>query len=74
MRKTFLPFSRPSISETEIAAVADVLRSGWITTGPKNAELEKTVLRNHGLQNGRMRLLSHRRHAHRAQGPGDRSR
>jgi UDP-4-amino-4-deoxy-L-arabinose-oxoglutarate aminotransferase len=41
MRKTFLPFSRPSISETEIAAVADVLRSGWITTGPKNAELEK---------------------------------
>lgn len=40
MRKTFLPFSRPSILETDIAAVADVLRSGWITTGPKNAELE----------------------------------
>ena len=41
MRKTFLPFSRPSIIETDIAAVAEVLRSGWITTGPKNAELEK---------------------------------
>ena len=41
MRKDFLPFSRPSIAETEIAAVGDVLRSGWITTGPKNAELEK---------------------------------
>ena len=41
MRKTFLPFSRPSILETDIAAVDEVLRSGWITTGPKNAELEK---------------------------------
>jgi len=41
MRDSFLPFSRPSITETEIAAVADVLRSGWITTGPKNAELEE---------------------------------
>jgi len=40
MRKTFLPFSSPSISEEEIAAVADVLRSGWITTGPKCAEFE----------------------------------
>ena len=41
MRKDFLPFSRPSISEAEIAAVADVLRSGWITTGPKTAEFER---------------------------------
>ncbi len=40
MRNNFLPFSRPSIVETEIAAVAEVLRSGWITTGPKNAEFE----------------------------------
>jgi len=40
MRKDFLPFSRPSILEADIEAVADVLRSGWITTGPKNAELE----------------------------------
>ena len=36
----FLPFSRPSISEAEIAAVAEVLRSGWITTGPNAAEFE----------------------------------
>jgi len=41
MRETFLPFSRPSISEEDIAAVGEVLRSGWITTGPKNAEFEK---------------------------------
>ena len=40
MRKDFLPFSKPSITETDIAAVADVLRSGWITTGPKCAQLE----------------------------------
>jgi UDP-4-amino-4-deoxy-L-arabinose-oxoglutarate aminotransferase len=39
-RETFLPFSRPDISETEIQAVAAVLRSGWITTGPRSAELE----------------------------------
>lgn len=41
MRKDFLPFSRPSISEEEIAAVADVLRSGWITTGARNANFEQ---------------------------------
>jgi len=35
MRKEFLPFSRPSIDEADIAAVGEVLRSGWITTGPK---------------------------------------
>jgi len=35
MRATFLPFSRPSIGDGEIAEVADSLRSGWITTGPK---------------------------------------
>ena len=31
----FLPFSRPSIDEATIAAVGEVLRSGWITSGPK---------------------------------------
>jgi UDP-4-amino-4-deoxy-L-arabinose-oxoglutarate aminotransferase len=41
MRTEFLPFSRPSITEDDIASVADVLRSGWITTGPQNAELEE---------------------------------
>ena len=43
MNKPFIPLSKPSISEDEIAAVADVLRSGWITTGAKNAELEQLV-------------------------------
>ena len=40
MRPSFLPFSKPSISESEIEAVAEVLRSGWITTGRKAAEFE----------------------------------
>lgn len=35
-----VPFHRPSIGETEIAAVVDTLRSGWITTGPRVKELE----------------------------------
>jgi UDP-4-amino-4-deoxy-L-arabinose-oxoglutarate aminotransferase len=41
MNQAFLPFSRPSIGDEEIAAVEQVLRSGWITTGPKNQELEQ---------------------------------
>lgn len=40
-RNEFLPFSRPSISEKDIAAVVEILRSGWLTTGPKAAEFER---------------------------------
>lgn len=43
MRTTFLPFSKPTISESEVEAVAAVLRSGWITTGPKAAEFEEAI-------------------------------
>ena len=35
-----LPFTRPSIDEATIAAVAEVLRSGWLASGPKVAQLE----------------------------------
>lgn len=41
MSQAFLPFSRPSIGDEEMAAVEQVLRSGWITTGPKNQQLEE---------------------------------
>lgn len=41
MRENFLPFSKPTISEEEIAAVVAVLRSGWITTGAKAAAFEE---------------------------------
>ncbi len=43
MRSEFLPFSKPSISEDDIAAVADVLRSGWITTGKWNKQFEDQI-------------------------------
>ncbi len=35
-----IPFSPPDITQVEIDAVAEVLRSGWITTGPRTKELE----------------------------------
>ena len=41
MRKTFLPFALPSISEEAIEEVAAVLRSGWVTSGPKVKQFEK---------------------------------
>ena len=37
----FLPFSRPSITPDDVAAVTAVLESGWITTGAQCAELER---------------------------------
>ncbi|MEQ1555680.1 MAG: DegT/DnrJ/EryC1/StrS family aminotransferase, partial [Gallionella sp.] len=40
---TFLPFSKPTIDEATIASVAEVLRSGWITSGPKVAEFEQQL-------------------------------
>ncbi len=41
MRNSFLPFTRPSITEAEIREVSEVLRSGWITSGPRVAAFEK---------------------------------
>ena len=39
----FLPFTRPTIDEPTIEAVAAVLRSGWITSGPKLREFESQL-------------------------------
>jgi dTDP-4-amino-4,6-dideoxygalactose transaminase len=39
-RATFLSFQPPAISDEEIEAVTETLRSGWLTTGPRAAELE----------------------------------
>jgi dTDP-4-amino-4,6-dideoxygalactose transaminase len=39
----FLPFVRPEIDEETIQGVADVLRSGWITTGPQNQQFEAAL-------------------------------
>jgi dTDP-4-amino-4,6-dideoxygalactose transaminase len=40
-RETFLSFQPPAIGDEELAAVAETLRSGWLTTGPNAAELER---------------------------------
>jgi dTDP-4-amino-4,6-dideoxygalactose transaminase len=42
-RETMLGFQPPAIGEEEIAAVAETLRSGWLTTGPNAAELERRM-------------------------------
>ena len=43
MEKRVIPFSPPDISELEINEVAEAMRSGWITTGPRTKELEKRL-------------------------------
>jgi dTDP-4-amino-4,6-dideoxygalactose transaminase len=43
MKLRNIPFSPPDMSEAEISEVAEALRSGWITTGPKTKEFEKQI-------------------------------
>ena len=43
MTQPFLPFAKPVIDEATIAAVSDVLRSGWITSGPKVQAFEAAL-------------------------------
>ena len=40
-RETFLSFQPPDIGDEEVEAVVETLRSGWLTTGPRTAELER---------------------------------
>ena len=39
----FLPFTRPDVDEATVQAVAQVLRSGWLASGPKVQELERQL-------------------------------
>lgn len=41
MRKTFLPFAKPSIGEDAIVDAADSIRSGWLAMGPKTLRFEE---------------------------------
>lgn len=43
MKKRNIPFSPPDITEAEIQEVAEALRSGWITTGPRTKEFERQI-------------------------------
>ncbi|MGI8828258.1 MAG: DegT/DnrJ/EryC1/StrS family aminotransferase [Candidatus Limnocylindria bacterium] len=45
-----VPFHRPSIGDREIAAVAEVLRSGWLTTGEKAHALEAAIAERIGVK------------------------
>ncbi len=40
-REVFLGFQPPAVGDEEVAAVAETIRSGWLTTGPRTAELER---------------------------------
>ena len=41
--ESFLPFHKADLGDEEIAGVVDVLRSGWLTTGPKVMEFEQEL-------------------------------
>lgn len=43
MKRREVSFSPPDITETEILEVAEALRSGWITTGPRTKKLERVI-------------------------------
>lgn len=58
MRAEYLPFSRPSVDDSDVAAVCDVLRSGWITTGPRAAAFEERFRAYVGDAGGAVALTS----------------
>ncbi len=51
MDEGFLPYARPSVGEEEVEAVCEVLRSGWITSGPRVVEFEKAFAAYVGAEN-----------------------
>lgn len=40
MNTNYIPYSKPTIGETEINAAVEVMKSGWLTTGQKAKEFE----------------------------------
>ena len=51
LEKRQIPFSPPDITDLEIKNVVEVLKSGWITTGPKTKKLEKKITKWLGTSN-----------------------
>ena len=49
MKTMNISFSPPDMSELEIQEVADAIKSGWITTGPKTKELERQIAKYIGV-------------------------
>jgi len=52
MRKEFLPLFKPVIDDEEIKEVTDILKSGWLTTGPKTKEFEEKFSEYSGAKHG----------------------
>jgi dTDP-4-amino-4,6-dideoxygalactose transaminase len=50
MRDEFLPYCRPDVGDAEIAAVAESMRNGWLTTGPKVRQFEEQFARAAGVE------------------------
>jgi dTDP-4-amino-4,6-dideoxygalactose transaminase len=49
-RASFLSFQPPAVGEEEVAAVAETIRSGWLTSGPRAAELERRAAEALGVE------------------------
>lgn len=47
-----IPFSPPDMTQAEIDAVVEVLKSGWITSGPKTLQFEKNIAKYCGTNHG----------------------
>lgn len=43
VREALLPYGRQTLTEADVAAATEVLRSDWLTTGPKVAEFEEAI-------------------------------
>jgi len=43
VRQALLPYGRQTLTETDVAAATEVLRSDWLTTGPKVADFEEAI-------------------------------
>ena len=52
VRKTLLPYGRQSITEDDIRAVVETLRSDWLTTGPRVQEFEEAIAARVGAKYG----------------------
>ncbi|MFN2462143.1 MAG: DegT/DnrJ/EryC1/StrS family aminotransferase, partial [Candidatus Velthaea sp.] len=50
MRETFLPYGRPSIGDTEIAAAMTCFQNGWLTTGARVREFEEVFAKRAGVK------------------------
>ncbi len=48
VRTTFLPYARQQISDDDVAAVSDALRSDWLTTGPRVPDFEAAMVASTG--------------------------